>query len=154
MTTTKHFSIQINHDPATIFALLTRLAHYGDWLPYSNSYTGLHDISDDPILLGSTYRDGHGALEMHGTITELVPNHRITFQQTTRPNLVPFIRSTITITISYTLEQNAFGTTLYRDYQLSLSGFFRLIKSVVIKRVTVENERVLALIKSHLEADS
>jgi hypothetical protein len=65
----------------TIFDLIIDFGGQGRWLPPSSSFRGTNDISDDPVRLGTTYREPGPLGVRNGTVTEFERPVKITFHQ-------------------------------------------------------------------------
>src|SRR5471030_206943 len=102
------FTETIAGSAESIFAVIADLGAYHRWLPGSDAFGAITEISSDPIGLGTTYVDAGPSGERYGSIVEYTPPTNIGFHQPMQ--LTGLIRGTIDITLSYTLE-SAQGTT-------------------------------------------
>lgn len=137
--------------PQQTFALLSGLAEYPTWLPGSDSFEGLRDISDDPIQVGTTYRDHGSAMTMDGRITKCDPGRALTFVQGGSPAKGVF-RPRIEIEIAYTMSRRDDGCELVRDYALRGSWLLMPAKRVLYRTTHGENVRVMDCIASAVSA--
>lgn len=148
----KKFTILIQDVKAEqVFDLIADIANYHLWLPHSDTFAGIHEISDTPIKQNTTYLDGEGALQMRGKIVRYQAPQAIKFQQSSRFKLFGFLPSGLDIAIDYVLVQEHEATTLIRNYELTLSGVIKLLRPIVTRRITAENERILQVMKTYLE---
>jgi uncharacterized protein YndB with AHSA1/START domain len=145
------FSIVINRPIDTVFSLITDLKNYGKWLPASNIYSEITQISDAEVKLGTTYIDNGISMVMQGEITEFYPPCHITFSQKNQFKLLMFNLG-MNIQIRYTLETVENGTKVTRDFTLYVLGILKLMQPVLVGTIRKENERILQVMKTYLEA--
>jgi uncharacterized protein YndB with AHSA1/START domain len=146
------FQTTIQRNKETIYALLTDLRGYQSWLPSSDLYSGVQEISDHPVKVGTTYVDGGTASMMQGRVTELEPNRRISFMQTMRRK-ISGLPGGLDIQIRYTLETGGeFSTRVTREVRLRTHGIFLLFQPVLPGTIRKENERIMQRMKWYLEA--
>ena len=153
MSTKMKFSTHIKRDPQAVFALLHDLHNYHTWLPHSDTFEGMRDISDNPVQEGTTYIDGE-KFTMYGSVIKVNPDKNIAFRQKGKFKLAGFLPAGLDLTIHYTIEPDDEGTHLIRDYELNVSGVLHLLKPILIRSIKAENERIMNIIKSHLESTS
>jgi uncharacterized protein YndB with AHSA1/START domain len=146
------FQTTIQRNKETIYALLTDLRGYQSWLPPSDLYSGVREISDHPAKVGTTYVDGGTASVMHGRVTELEPNRRVAFMQTMR-HKVSGLPGGLDVQIRYTLETGGeFSTRVTREVRLRTHGILLLFQLVLLGAIRKENERIMQRMKWYLEA--
>src|SRR5476649_2766294 len=114
------FTKNIQSSAETIFAVIVDLPGYHRWLPGSESFGAISDISSDPIGLGTTYVDAGPSGKRYGSIVEYTPPTNIGFHQPMQ--LTGLIRGTIDITLSYTLESAQGTTRVIRDVTVTPHG--------------------------------
>jgi uncharacterized protein YndB with AHSA1/START domain len=146
------FRTMINRPPEDVFALIADLANYHTWLPPSNLFDKLPDISDNPAKLGTTYVDQGQTIPLRGEVTEFQPPTRITFRQSTQIKRLG-LTSGLDIQIRYTLTAIEGGTRVVRDIQLNVGGILKLLEPILIRQIRAENERILAMMKGWMEND-
>lgn len=134
-----------------VFNFIANIADYSTWLPNSKTFYGIRHISDNPIRQGTTYTDGQGVLTMHGKVEKHKPDQQITFYQTSNFRALGLIPSGMDITIDYVLIQEHTGTTVIRNYEVEFRGILRLIRPVIVSRISEENNRILDIMKDVLE---
>ena len=140
-----HVSVDIQRPPEAVFNLLADVAHYSNWLPPSKTYIETTDISDTPVRQGTTYVDKNTTGTMLGHVDAYQPYSRIVFHQIGKnPN--------IEITAAYQLTPIPQGTHLERTSTIILTGLFRLIQPLAVRRTLAENERMLNILKAYLES--
>ena len=138
-----HFSTDIQRPPDVVFNLIADLANYHQWLPPSKIYAATLDITESPVILGTTYRDNN---TMYGKVIAYQPPTLITFRQSTKnPGL--------DITIRYELSagNTSDATHLVRTVTVSTARIFRLFQSIAVRGIRQENERILLAMKRYLE---
>jgi uncharacterized protein YndB with AHSA1/START domain len=140
------FSATINAAPEAIFDLLQDIAHYDRWLPTSNLYVGVIDISDTPIKLGTTYIDQGKSTRMQGKIIAYEPPKHLGFQQTQK-----LLGGELTVTAVYHLTPVSAGTQLTRETTVQTTGLLRLLRFYLLRTIKPENERTLAILQAHFE---
>ncbi len=150
MTTEMQFTTTINAPVEKVFDLIADLARYEQWLSSSNLYGSMTKLSDNPAKLGTTYVDKGKTSVMQGMVTEYEAPRHITFQQSTKSKVLIF-NITVIIRIRYTLDSTKQGTQVRRDIALDIEGIPGFAKSIIIKQIRAENERILEKMKAHLE---
>jgi len=146
--TRMHFQTTIQRNKETIYALLIDLQGYPSWLSASSLYRAPLETSDNPIQIGTTYRDNG----LHGRVTELVPESRITFMQTTQLKLLG-LPGGLDIQIHYALEpSDNLSTQVIRDVTIKTHGVLLFVQPVLLRAIRKENERILQRLKWYLEA--
>lgn len=146
------FTVFITHvSPNIVCDHIADIHAYQSWLPDSDTFSGIHHISDQPVKSGTSYRDGQGQLEMRGTIAIFDPPNQIKFEQSSRFKALGVLQSGIMITIDYIFVQEHNGTTVIRNYSAEFYGILKPLSRLAIRRIRRENERVLQVLKSVLE---
>ena len=133
------------------FDLIANIDDYDAWLPNSNTFYGIRHVSHNPIQQGTTYTDGKGQLEMHGTVEKYQPSQNIKFHQVSNFRALGLIPAGMDITIDYVLVQEHDGTTVIRNYEVAFKGILKLFRPMAVSRIRAENERILYVIKQVLE---
>ncbi|HEY1919040.1 MAG TPA: SRPBCC family protein [Streptosporangiaceae bacterium] len=137
------------HCPAeTIFDLITDLRGQDRWLPRSSSFRGTADISDDPVRLGTTYREPGPTGVRIGTITEFERPVKITFHQ---PMTMRLHAGTVDVTLRYTLSPGADGTHVKRVVTIGIPWSLRLMRPVLVRAFRTESGRTLLALKAHAD---
>ena len=145
------FSIVINRPIDRVFHLISDLSNYSKWLPPSHVFSEVTQISNEPIKIGTTYIDQGSSIVMQGNIVEFNPPFHITFCQENKSKLLMF-NAGMDIKIQYSLETAKNGTQVTRDFTLHVLGILNLIQPVLVNTIRKENERILQVMKNHLEA--
>jgi uncharacterized protein YndB with AHSA1/START domain len=145
-----HFSIVIKGSAETIFDVLADLAHYDRWLPGSEAFGGITEISPLPVRVGTTYVDAGPAGVRHGTVTEFEPPTRLSFYQPMEVARGP-VRGTIDIHLRHVLLPDRLATRLDRDLTLGLRGLLKAAEPFVVASFRRENERMLRILKDYVE---
>jgi uncharacterized protein YndB with AHSA1/START domain len=141
-----HFETTIDRSLQTVFELIADLPHYDKWLPPSTLYGTVTQYSGMPVERGTQYVD-HGRLtRMEGRVTEFDAPHHIHFRQTTVSML-----GALDIEIRYTLTPTGSNTRVQRDVSVRPSGLYGLFQGTMIGSISTESERILAMMKQHLE---
>lgn len=144
------FKTEINSPIARVFELIADLKSYPRWLAPSQTYSEVTQATEEPTRLGTTYTDTGSAAKMTGEVTEFEPPRLITFLQTTQSKFAG-LKGSITIQIRYTLEEIGNQTGVTRAVNVTPEGVFRLLTPVLLNVVRKESNRILRVMKSHLE---
>jgi uncharacterized protein YndB with AHSA1/START domain len=141
------FTTHIDAPIARTFDRIARLDQYADWLPPSNTFAAMRDVSESPARLGTTYVDQGQSSPMPGQITEYQPPQRIAFRQEQKIGL-----GTLRVEVAYTLEATAQGTAVTRDFAFHTGDLLVLMRPLLSNLLRKENERILAALKADLES--
>jgi len=142
------FQTIIQRQPDAIYQTLLDISGYKAWLPPSNIYAETTLTSELPVRLGTTYVDHGRSSVMQGEVVELEPSRRIVFRQSTAAQR----RGGLEITMCYTLHPVEQGTRVTREIILRAHGLLFLLQPVLLRLIRSENERILAALKSYLDA--
>ncbi|MBA3873372.1 MAG: SRPBCC family protein [Anaerolineae bacterium] len=142
-----HFSTTIKAPPQAVFDRLADFAHYDNWLPSSNLFKTVMEITDNPVQQGTKYVDNG----LHGEVTVCQPPQNLTFHQVTNLKLLGFIPAGLDITIAYQLKADEAGTDLTRDVTVQMNGALKLLQFMLVRSIAAENRRILAALKLGLE---
>jgi Polyketide cyclase / dehydrase and lipid transport len=131
-----------------IFDVITDLHGQDRWLARSAAFKGTFDVSDNPVRLGSTYREPTPQGVRSGKVTEFDRPAKITFHQPM--SLRPFGR--IDIVQRYTLDPLGETTRVRRAAMLGIPPYLRPLARIVVRITTRESGRTLAALKTYCEA--
>jgi uncharacterized protein YndB with AHSA1/START domain len=131
-----------------IFEVIADLNGQDRWLDRSTVFRGTVDVSDDPVRLGSTYREPSPQGVRHGEVTEFEPPVRITFHHPL--SLRPFGR--IDFVQRYTLEPLGETTLVRRVAVVGIPAYLRLAARVIVRTTTRESGRTLTALKTYCES--
>jgi uncharacterized protein YndB with AHSA1/START domain len=145
MKSTRTITTDVARPPSAVFALLSDLAGFPEWLDPSNTYRATLRISDDPIAKGTTYTDQVQGMELHGTVLEYEPDHLLVFRQARSDG-------NLAITIRYELGPIEGGTRVLRTGEISTGGFLAALHPIVVRTTVKENARMMNRLKEYLEA--
>ena len=130
-----------------IFDVIADLAGQHRWLAQSTAFRGTVDVSDNPVRLGSTYREPSPQGVRHGEVTEFDPPVRITFHQPME--LRPFGR--IDIVQRCTLEPRGDSALVRRVATLGIPAYLRPLARYIASTTARESERTLTALKTYCE---
>jgi uncharacterized protein YndB with AHSA1/START domain len=132
-----------------IFAAIVDLRGYERWLPTSNVFEGITDISSDPVALGTTWAEPGPNGVRYGTVTEFESPTRVTFHQpmTMRPRFL----GVIDITVSLTLTPSLRSVHVRRVVTFRVPWPLRLVQPFVVRLFGMESGRTLAALKNFAE---
>jgi carbon monoxide dehydrogenase subunit G len=146
-----HFTTTINVPPQVVFDRIADFAHYNQWLPASNLFKSVMEISENPVRLDSTYIDKGTNATMYGRVTAYHPPEKIAFHQVTQIKVLGLAVAALEVTIAYQLASWSGGTNLTRDVTVQASGLLKLIQSRLLRGIAAESQRILAALKKGLE---
>lgn len=146
------FHIAVERSSETVFELIRNLNGYKSWLPASEVFMEIIDISDYPVKIGTTYVDKGSATKIHGEVTEMEPPKLIAFQQTMNFKR-GMLSGSSTISVRYSLQEAGGRKTLVtRELKMRTTGVFMVTRPVLAMVIRKENERILRHMKTYLEA--
>jgi uncharacterized protein YndB with AHSA1/START domain len=131
-----------------IFDLITDFDGYSRWLTTSSNYRGTHEISANPVTLGTTYREPGPFGVRNGRVTECERPARIAFHQ---PMTMKFGAAVIGITVIYTLTPRATVTNVRRVVTVGLPWQLKPFRAVVLPPFRTESARTLAALKAYAD---
>ena len=144
MRSTRTITTDVARSPAEVFALLADLPGFSQWLDPSSTYRATVQVSDDPIVKGTTYTDEVQGMRLHGTVREYEPDHLLVFHQARADGK-------LAITIRYELAPVAGGTRVVRTGEIVTAGFLAPAHPIVVRTTVRENERMMRRLKEYLE---
>jgi hypothetical protein len=131
-----------------IFEVIADLNGQDRWLPRSTVFRGTVDVSDNPVRLGSTYREPSPQGIRHGEVIEFEPPVRITFHQPI--NLRPFGR--IDMVQRCTLVPLGETTLVRRVAVVGIPAYLRPVARIILSTTTRESGRTLSALKAYCES--
>ena len=132
----------------TIFDLIVDFGGQDRWLGRSSAFRGTHDISSDPIALGTTYREPGPLGVRHGTVTEFQPPTRVAFHQ---PMTGHLHTGTIDVMLRYTLTPGAESTHVRRVVTIEVPRSLIVLRPVIVRAFAHESSRTLRALKTHAD---
>jgi uncharacterized protein YndB with AHSA1/START domain len=133
----------------TIFDLIVDFRGQHRWLGKSSAFRGTHDVSSDPVALGTTYREPGPFGVRHGTVTEYERPTRLAFHQ---PMTGRFRTGTIDVLLRYTLTPGSESTHVRRAVTLEVPRPFMLVQLVLVRAFAHESRRTLGALKTYADA--
>ena len=131
-----------------IFDLITDFDGYSRWLTTSSNYRGTHEVSANPVTLGTTYREPGPFGVRNGKVTEFERPTRIVFHQ---PMTMKFGGGVIDVTVTYTLTPGATATHVRRVVSVGLPWQLKPFSAVVLPPFRTESARTLAALKAYAD---
>lgn len=131
-----------------IFEVIADLNGQDRWLDRSTVFRGTVDVSDNPVRLGSTYREPSPQGVRHGEVTEFEPPVKITFHHPL--NVRPFGR--IDFVQRYTLEPLGDSTSVRRVSVVGIPAYLRPAARIIVRTTTRESGRTLTALKAYCES--
>ncbi|GAC1366566.1 MAG: hypothetical protein NVS2B12_11240 [Ktedonobacteraceae bacterium] len=146
------FHIAVKRSRETVFEHIRDLSGYKAWLPVSEIFVEMRDISEYPVRVGTTYMDEGATTGMAGRVTEMEPPRLIAFQQSMAFKR-GILRGGLTVSVCYTLQPVGSGETqVTREAKVKITGIAIVMRPVFIGAIRKENERILQCMKGYLEA--
>jgi uncharacterized protein YndB with AHSA1/START domain len=145
MKSTRTITTDVARPPSEVFALLADLAGFPRWLDPSGTYRATVQVSDDPIVKGTTYTDEIQGMRLEGRVLEYEPDHLLVFHQA-RPD------GNLAITIRYELAPAAAGTRVVRTGEIVTGGLLAALHPIVVRTTVKENLRMMQRLKEYLES--
>lgn len=134
-----------------VFDLIVDFDGYSKWLTGSSAYHGTHEISVNPVVLGTTYREPGPFGIRNGEVTELERPNKVAFHQ---PMTMKFGAGVIDVTVRYTLTPNGDGTHVRRVVSVELPWQLKPFAKVVLPQFRDESARTLAALKTYADKRS
>lgn len=131
-----------------IFDLITDFDSYPRWLSRSSAYHGTHEISSNPVKLGTTYREPGPFGVRHGEVAEFERPTKVTFRQ---PMTMRFGLGVIDTTVRYNLTPGAGKTHVSRVCAIDVPWQLKLFQPVVVEQFRRESVRTLAALKAYAD---
>jgi hypothetical protein len=132
----------------TIFDLIVDFQGYGRWLTKSSAFHGTHDISSNPVTVGTTYREPGPFGVRNGTVTELERPTKVTFHQ---PMTLKLRAGTLDVTVRYTLSAANGATHVRRVVTLGIPRSLALVKPLLAQQFRAESARTLLALKAYAD---
>ncbi len=145
MKSTRTITTDVERPATAVFALLSDLAGFPRWLDPSSTYRATVQVSDDPIVKGTTYTDDIQGMRLNGTVLEYEPDHLLVFHQARSDG-------NLAITIHYELGPVPGGTRVVRTGEIVTGGFLAALHPIVVRTTVKENTRMMRRLKEYLES--
>jgi uncharacterized protein YndB with AHSA1/START domain len=137
------------HCPAeTIFDLIVDFGGQERWLGKSSAFRGTHEISSDPVVLGSTYREPGPLGVRNGEVVEFQRPTNVAFHQ---PMTGRFHTGTIDVLMRYTLTPHGASTHVHRVVTIDIPWSLRLFAPILVRAFSHESRRTLLALKAHAD---
>jgi uncharacterized protein YndB with AHSA1/START domain len=133
----------------TIFDLIVDFRGQERWLGKSSSFRGTHEISANPVVLGTTYREPGPLGVRHGEVVELERPTRVAFRQ---PMTGRFNTGTIDVLMGYTLTPRGASTHVRRLVTIEIPRSLRVFQPVVVRAFVHESRRTLLALKAYADS--
>ena len=132
----------------TIFDVIVDFRGQDRWLKPSSSYHGTVEVSSDPVMLGTTYREPGPFGVRHGRVTEFERPTAITFHQ---PMTMRLRAGTVDVVMRYTLTPVDGITRVRRLVTLGIPRSLKLVQPVLIRAFRTESRRTLLALKAYAD---
>lgn len=131
-----------------IFDVITDFKGQDRWLTKSSAFHGTGEISSDPVILGTTYREPGPFGVRNGTVTEFERPVKITFHQ---PMTMRLHAGTVDVTLRYTLTPRGGSTHVTRVVTIGMPWSLKLIQPVLVRAFRAESGRTLMALKAYAD---
>ncbi|HEV2235246.1 MAG TPA: SRPBCC family protein [Ktedonobacterales bacterium] len=131
-----------------IFDLILDFGGQSRWLSTSSAFHGTTEVSPDPVMLGTTYREPGPFGVRHGRVTEFERPTAITFHQ---PMTMRLHAGTVDVLMRYTLTPVEGDTRVRRVVTLGIPWSLKLVQPVLIRAFRTESSRTLRALKAYAE---
>ena len=139
----------INRSIGEVFARLTDLPGYGNWMHRTGLFRRCGQTSDGPLGKGTAYFDASRMGTFHGEVTDFEPPSRIGFRETLRW----FGSDVMEARPEYVLEADEETTIVHHVAEGDLFGWMRLMKPVAALLAKSERARTVESLRRSLESD-
>ena len=137
------------HCPAeTIFDLIIDFRGQDRWLTTSSAFHGTHDISSNPVTLGTTYREPGPFGVRHGTVTEFERPAKVTFHQ---PMTMKLGLGTVDVTVRVTLIPAGSTTHVRRVVTIGIPWRLKPLQPLFVREFRAESARTLLALKAYAD---
>jgi uncharacterized protein YndB with AHSA1/START domain len=147
-----HLEITIAAPRSKVFAVLTDLPAFSEWLPQSSAFKGTTSVSESPVKLGTTYLEPGPVGLRKGEVVEFEEPSKVTFHQPM--SMKPyFLGIVLDVRVEMVLKEGeGGGTILERNVKLGYPAVFRPFKGLVDEEFRKESWRTMELLKKHAES--
>lgn len=132
----------------TIFDLIVDFGGQERWLGKSSAFRGTHEISSDPVVLGTTYREPGPLGVRDGEVVEFERPTRVAFHQ---PMTGRLHSGTIDILMAYTLTPGPASTHVHRLVTIDIPRTLALFRPIIVRAFSHESRRTLLALKAHAD---
>ncbi len=143
-----NYEVTIDRPVDDVFAVLSAVERYHEWLPPSETFVRTELADDQPIKQGATYVDYQTyGVEMPGEVHIYEPSNSIGFRQ----QLPMPLGLTVSVRIEYTLTADGDGTRVQRHHVFRLPLLLRPMELLLKGKIVKENNRIVAALKCAVE---
>jgi hypothetical protein len=125
-----------------------RLRGQDRWLTTSSAFHGTTEVSSNPVILGTTYREPRPFGVRNGTVTEFERLTKITFRQ---PMTMKLRLGTVDVLMRHTLTPAPGSTCVGRVVTLGIPWSLRLVQPLLVRAFRVESGRTLPAVKAYAD---
>ena len=143
------FEADVDAPAERVFDLIVDFDGYSRWLPGSSNYRGTHEISANPVTMGTTYREPGLFGVRNGRVVEYERPTKVTFHQ---PMTMQLGGGVIDVTVRYTLTPNRDRTHVLRVITVGLPWQLKLFGPVVVHQFRTGSARTLAALKAYADS--
>jgi uncharacterized protein YndB with AHSA1/START domain len=138
----------IRSSAETIFDLIVDFGGQERWLGKSSAFRGTREISSNPVVLGTTYREPGPLGVRNGVVVEFERPTRVAFHQ---PMTGRLHTGTIDVLMGYTLTPGAASTQVRRLVTIDVPVSLRLFQPILVRAFAHESRRTLVALKAYAD---
>jgi hypothetical protein len=131
-----------------IFDVIADFRGQDRWLSESSAYRGTSDVSDDPAVLGTSYRELVALGVRNGTVTEYERPTKISFDE---PMKMKLNAGVVGLRMRYTLAPGADSTRVTRALTVAVPRRLRLFQPFILRAISAESGRTLLALKAYAD---
>ena len=139
---------EIRGSAETIFDLITDFDGQSRWLKKSSAFRGTDGPSENPAILGTTYREPGPLGVRHGEVTEYERPTKITFHQ---PMTIRSGLGVVDITLRYVLTPAGDSTRVRRAVTVTVPRRLRIAQPLIVEAFKRESGRTLVALKAYAD---
>ena len=137
----------INCSAEKVFDVIIDLRGQDRWLIESSAFRGT-EVSENPVALGTTYREPGPLGVRNGTVTEFERPTKITFHQ---PMTFKLHAGVLDVIMRYTLDPGPQSTHVERHVTLGFPWSLKPLKPLLERAFRVESGRTLIALKAYAD---
>ena len=142
--------VVINRPIEDVFARLTDISHYSDWMARGGLFKESKQCSEGPVGPGTPYIDKSRMGTFRGDVAEFERPRHVLF----REQLRWFGRPMAEASMRYDLEPTPEGTVVHHEAESRMFGVFRMMEPVAGRIGRWNRHRTIESLKKSLEAES
>jgi uncharacterized protein YndB with AHSA1/START domain len=131
-----------------IFDLIVDFDGQDRWLTKSSAFRGTENISENPVKLGSTYREPGPLGVRNGEVVEYERPFAVVFHQ---PMTFKLGLGTVDVVMRYALTPGPASTHVRRVVTIAIPWPLKLLQPVIVGSFRAESARTLVALKAYAD---